>query len=162
MTTCSTGFQIVGALKHDDCVTATLAAIRRRLFYRHGALRTHHSERYVRQILAGERAMSLPFFVNALRAVEKIGNGQGREWVRQILQTLAEPFGLSVVPLSEGPTKDIHTEVAEANRAVHKLFVTVADAIEDNVITPEERAAIQRDIAKAKAEIEDVERAVRG
>jgi hypothetical protein len=128
-------------------------------------LRLNHSARYVGQMLTGEKPLPLSVFVNALTFIyargERQNIGVGKERVRRILQTIARPFGLDVVPTSDTPTKDIRAEVIEAAGACGRTFDAVHRAIADDTITPEERAEIEADVQNAKAQLDDVLKVLR-
>lgn len=104
----------------EVAIASALAGIKERLWFKPHAIRTFHSERYVRQQIAGEKPMALTFFLTLLAAVEKLGDreeqGAGREWVRRILDALAKPFGLEVVPRRDEEPKEELTSALTRTR----------------------------------------------
>jgi len=111
-----------------------LSALKERLWFKTGAINTFHSQRYVRMQIAGERPITLAFFLSLLAAVERLGDreeqGRGREWVCRILDALARPFGLKVVPRDEPTTPK--EEVAQALSSAHRELDNLSEILQRN------------------------------
>jgi hypothetical protein len=165
MTNFSTGFVITGAFTRmdaaEDVVAAALAPLRD-AFHRKpkSAHRiTEHSERYNRQLLDGTRAISLLTFVRFLFASyrpDSPAECDSREFIRRILDAIARPFGLTVVPAENRPVSDVKTEVVEANDACARAFVAVHDATADGRMDDNDRNEVRRRVINAQRELNDL------
>lgn len=114
---------------------------------------------YVREMFSGRKRMTLTVFVGALQKIERLGDreqkGRGREWVASILDALARPFGLAVVPIETRDVGEPQKEINEANAEIHRAMAVVADILPGGVTDAECRIATAR-LTKAKSEIGDV------
>lgn len=144
-----------------DWGTATLnaLAIARAYFERRPksiarALDSCHTDAYLRMQFLGDKPMPLATFVRLLTSIP-------RETARAALQAIAKPLGLDVVFAVTAPVKDIQSEVCEAATAVGRVFVKVESATADGRVTDPERIDVDRAVAAAKLQLDEVDQAVR-
>lgn len=137
----------------EQIVADLLESLRAALARQHHRIRSSHSIRYINQLMTGDRPMPVSFLVSALMAAERLG---GRELVRRILEALARPFGLTVVPRVDRPTTDARTEEQQASRAACRALITFADVTSDHVITDSERHALASAVIAAQQELSDL------
>lgn len=136
----------------DDSVSRSLRSMRDRLWRFSAYFPTNHSACYWRKQLADDplRQMSLRSFVAFLRITHWIGEqifgGKGQQWVIQILQPIAEEFGLEVQPKGQRveTTKPAQEELLEFAVASADLTSTVNRVLGDGICTPTEADEIQK------------------
>src|SRR5688572_365192 len=73
-------------------------------------LDAQHTPDYVTDMLAERRSLPFSGWVRLLFALDT-------ETVRRVLQVVASPFGLNVVPVADATVKDLRSEVMEAAAA---------------------------------------------
>lgn len=122
---------------------------------------------YAREMLIGRKRMTLELFIAGLRKIERLGDreekGRGREWVAAILNALAAPFGLRVVPATpaeERAVGEVEKEVREANTEVHRAFAEVDEVLADHRLTDAKFQRASARLSRAKSEIDDVAQAL--
>lgn len=110
----------------------------------------------------GERHQRTPIgvFVELLLKVQRLGDragNVGQAWVMAILQVLASPFRLRVVP--EGPAVPLGTrdnELLQAVLAAGDAALEFQKATKDGHLNEEEKLAIERRVATVQKEFADL------